>query len=140
MDDQPLEAYDPQGLVRHEPNSDYCINLANRIRGVQKDQDKRWRELDADDSTLPEYLGSKESFASTRRGHRTLINIGDWNLRRLQDKYDDECGPPPPPLSCKVDEKGARNAGTATAIGAALYWVISEGTRLFPPRNLVPVP
>ncbi|NQX68950.1 hypothetical protein HQN90_22740 [Paenibacillus alba] len=31
---------------------------------------------------------------------------------------------------------------TAKAVGAGtiIYWIISEGTRLFPPRNLIPIP
>jgi RHS repeat-associated protein len=138
----PLSSVDPLGLARHDPNSLYCRQLADRIKGVMDDQDKRWSELEADDGTLPEYIGPGESFYATRRGHRTLINKGDQNLRRLQDKFDDDCGPPPPPLDCPSEnsQKAANVAKTGMAL-TALYWIISEGSRvLFPPRNLVPVP
>lgn len=51
---------------------------------------------------------------------------------------------PPPELNIEIYRKGmarpydnaARAAGTATL----LYWLLSEGSRLFPPRNLVPIP
>jgi RHS repeat-associated protein len=36
------------------------------------------------------------------------------------------------------DDKG--NTAKSISARAILYWVISEGSRLFPPRNLVPVP
>jgi RHS repeat-associated protein len=42
-----------------------------------------------------------------------------------------------------ISDESKRKAGAAAggvAAGAALYWIISEGSRLFPPRNLVPVP
>ena len=33
-----------------------------------------------------------------------------------------------------------KNVATAIAVGVVVYWVVSEASRLFPPRNLVPVP
>jgi len=44
-------------------------------------------------------------------------------------------GKPLPPLA-----RAAGRAAGGAAIGTILYWIISEGSRLFPPRNLVPVP
>lgn len=41
----------------------------------------------------PERLaGRNEALGSTRRGHRTLINITDSRLRYYEDRYDNECG------------------------------------------------
>jgi RHS repeat-associated protein len=36
--------------------------------------------------------------------------------------------------------KGTNSCATVASIGVIIYWIISEVTRLFPPRNLVPVP
>jgi RHS repeat-associated protein len=135
----PLDYIDPSGLARHDPNSLYCRNLAGKIKNIGDQLDKRWQELDQ--GGLPEYIGPGESFYQTMRGHRTIINMMDRNRRDLEDKYDDDCGPPPPPLMCPATADNAKKAaGTAAAL-TALYWVVSEGSRiLFPPRNLVPVP
>jgi RHS repeat-associated protein len=134
----PVDYVDSSGLARHDPNSLYCRNLAGKIQNIGDQLDKRWQELDQ--GGLPQYIGPGESFYQTMRGHRTIINMMDRNRRDLQDKYDDDCGPPPPPLVCPGTASNAKKAaGTAAAL-TALYWVISEGSRLFPPRNLVPVP
>ena len=136
----PLSFVDPLGLAKQDPNSLYCRQLAAKIGRVSKDLDKRWEELDADAGNLPEYLGPGEPFFATRRGHRTLINMADRNLRDLQGKYDDECGPPPPPKTCPAEDNQTTKAAETAAALTALYWIISEGSRLFPPRNLIPVP
>jgi len=37
--------------------------------------------------------------------------------------------------------KQASNAAKVVAVGVVIYWVVSEGSRIFfPPRNLVPIP
>jgi hypothetical protein len=49
----------------------------------------------------------------------------------------------PVPESPAASDKIAASTGkaaTAAAIGTAIYWIISEGSRLFPPRNLIPIP
>ena len=33
-----------------------------------------------------------------------------------------------------------REAATLATLGVILYWIVSEGSRLFPPRNLIPIP
>ena len=96
----PLTYTDSLGLARHDPNSFFCRNLAKKIQDLKNGLDKRWRELIADDEALPEYIGPGEDFYQTRRGHRTIINRETEFLRRNQEKYDRECGPPPPPLFC----------------------------------------
>jgi len=58
-----------------------------------------------------------------------------WNERRSkqpcpQNKHPTE----------KPNTDGLKKAATWAAVGTVLYWVISEGSRLFPPRNLIPVP
>ena len=39
-----------------------------------------------------------------------------------------------------VSPETAKKVVTGVAYGTILYWIISEGSRLFPPRNLVPIP
>jgi hypothetical protein len=43
------------------------------------------------------------------------------------------------PLTPEEQANLKRTAGGVTA-GVIIYWIISEATRLFPPRNLIPVP
>ena len=33
-----------------------------------------------------------------------------------------------------------KRTAVAITVGVVVYWVVSEASRLFPPRNLVPVP
>jgi RHS repeat-associated protein len=104
----PMTYVDPLGLARHRPDSLYCQRLAARIAGVANDLDKRWVELELNNANngkgLPEYIGPGERDYQTRRGHRRLIDKADRNYRDLQDQYDNECGPPPPPLSCPQEQ------------------------------------
>jgi len=50
--------------------------------------------------------------------------------------------PVPEPTPAPAPDPSDDNGNTAKNVSALaiLYWVISEGSRLFPPRNLVPVP
>ena len=64
----------------------------------------------------------------------------------LEDEFDENCpdgdqpkDPVPVPVPVPACKKVATAAFWAT-VGTALYWIISEGTRLFPPRNLILVP
>lgn len=45
--------------------------------------------------------------------------------------------PPQPPQS---DKSACKQVCGWALVGTILYWICSEGSRLFPPRNLVPVP
>jgi len=47
-------------------------------------------------------------------------------------------GPQSSPMSITPQQAG--NAAKGVAWGVIIYWTISEGSRLFPPRNLIPVP
>ena len=119
----PLDGLDRTGL-KQDPKSNYCVNLAKKIANVKASLDKRWQELKADDGGLPEYIGPGESFYQTRRGHRTIINIEDQNIRRLEQQYDDECGPPPPPVPvCKpaADTASSSSSGSTSKSNAGTY-------------------
>jgi len=38
------------------------------------------------------------------------------------------------------EQKNLKRAAGGVSAGVIIYWIISEATRLFPPRNLIPVP
>ncbi|MFJ4143422.1 RHS repeat-associated core domain-containing protein [Pseudomonas sp. NPDC089734] len=88
----PTEWVDPLGLAKHSPDSAYCRDLQRKMGNIRLDLDKRWSELNSDDQGLPEYIGPGEQFYQTRRGHRTIINKLDRNLRDVERQYDEECG------------------------------------------------
>ncbi|MGQ5522386.1 hypothetical protein ACUHMQ_03895 [Chitinimonas sp. PSY-7] len=84
------------------------------------------QELDQDQFGLPERLPNpaNETFYATRRGHRTLVNIRDQQTRRLEKKYDEDCGggddDNASSNSCEVCPSGSTVAKAAGA-GAAAY-------------------
>ncbi len=110
----PLSWVDRSGLAMHRPDSQYCQDLRKKIENIRKDIEKRYDELDADSDGLPERIGAPEAFHATRRGHRTLINILDQRARRLEDKYDDECGGD----DCESCPTGGQVVVAVGAIGA----------------------
>lgn len=114
VDSSPLSFIDRLGLAKHKPDSAHCTELKNKIERVRKDLEKRYDELKRNPLNLPERIGPGESLASTQRGHRTLINIYDNNLRDLEKKYDDECG-----SSCG-NEPCPSTGTVVTALGAAV--------------------
>jgi RHS repeat-associated protein len=116
VNNSPLLYSDSSGLARHDPNSLYCRNLAEKIINVEKQLDQKFKELDENNDTLPEYIGKPGRFFQTRRGHRTVINRMDRNLRIIKDKYDDECGPPPPPTMCPGISNDLKRAAKNTLI------------------------
>ncbi|WP_455894233.1 RHS repeat domain-containing protein, partial [Pseudomonas palmensis] len=88
----PVNWTDPFGLAKHNPNSQHCIDLRNKIANKKIAIEKRWKELELDEKRLPEYIGPGESLHETRRGHRTLINMSDISLRKSEEIYEGECG------------------------------------------------
>ena len=109
---------DRLGLAKHKPDSQHCKSLRGKIDRARKDLDRRWDELDRNPLNLPERIGPGEQLQETRRGHRTLINKNDANLRKLEQEYDDDCGGDDGPGgSCKANE--CPSAGTVLAAAAA---------------------
>jgi RHS repeat-associated protein len=115
VDGDPVNWMDPWGLAKHDPNSQRCLDLAEKITKIQQDLLDRYNAIDSNQRNLPERIGPGESLASTVRGHRTLINIRDRDLRNAQNKYDDECGPPSPPPPCPDNAAAAARAASAAA-------------------------
>lgn len=59
----------------------------------------------------------------------------DWSKNPPRQNWE----PIPQIDTSELVDNAGKAAGWATA-GTVIYWIISEGTRLFPPRNLVPIP
>lgn len=81
----------------------------------------------ADEDTDYNHAGDDHEFPHKHRW--------DWNKKPPRQDWE----PIPKNDSSNIVDNAGEAAGWATA-GTALYWIISEGTRLFPPRNLIPVP
>ena len=84
--------------------------------------------------------GEKLDFHPGQPGAPGFGGQDHWHLNGGKWHYlpGSEC-----PTSDKPDneESSGNSAAKAAGVGAALYWIISEGSRiLFPPRNLLPVP
>jgi RHS repeat-associated protein len=120
-----LSFIDPLGLAKQKPNSAYCKNLSDKIQKGRTEVSTRLQELLDDQAALPERLASpkNEPFYATRRGHRTLINIRDSQTRRLEEKYDKDCGDDDndeSKSSCEVCPSGSTVVAVVGA-GAATY-------------------
>lgn len=141
-DGNPINLVDPNGL---DPSSEQCISLLEKIRNVEHEIQKRIGELDEDPLGLPEICeGDDKKPSQSKRGHRRLLNMHKANLAALKAMYLAKCGPPPggmPELGKNVLDWEYWEEVTGLS-GAALvaYLLASEGSRLFPPRNLIPVP
>lgn len=61
------------------------------MQNLQNDLDDRWSDLAADPLGLPERIGPGEKLSQTKRGHRTMINDRESNLRKFEKRYTDEC-------------------------------------------------
>ncbi|WP_192558459.1 RHS repeat-associated core domain-containing protein [Pseudomonas allokribbensis] len=101
----PVGWVDPLGLAKHSPDSVHCQRLEKKISNIKEALDKRWHELESDEQGLPEYIGPGESLYQTRRGHRTIINHTDGNLRKLERQHDEECKSENKPGTCPCTKK-----------------------------------
>jgi RHS repeat-associated protein len=135
----PANQTDPTGF---DNNSEYCRRLLDKIRNIEERIKQRQRDLQDDPLNLPGSCPGKPSLS--RRGHQMLINMDKALLAARLAEYAWRCKDKPPsppvPVPVPVPADTAVKAGTAVSVGVILYWIISEGSRLFPPRNLIPVP
>ena len=122
VNENPTWAFDPQGL---EPKP--LPKSRTRLRDCNDDEMAKCKAQ----------CGSRGvqscKVSQTFRITRTLAN-GAW-------LYEWKDGPPS--CSCNDPENcpnAFQRAADALGISLATYLIISEGSRLFPPRNAVPVP
>ena len=108
--------------------------------------DQRTGELDEDPLGLPESCpGDDQRPSLSREGHRRLINADKAQLAALKSLYLAFCSDLPPggtPQSNEsfFDRKYWEQVTGLTGAALVTYLIISEGSRLFPPRNLIPIP
>jgi RHS repeat-associated protein len=138
----PINFVDPSGLSREQR----CKSLLNKINNVQKSLDEKLRDMREDRWNLPgKCPGDKEKPGISRRGHQMVINMKKAQLAMLKGWYMAQCGGDPPsgpaPAGAPIFSREYWEQVTGLS-GAALaaYLIISEGSRLFPPRNLIVVP
>ena len=146
--DNPTTADDPSGMdpgPYHPPagvkmrcrETDSCAVLEGKIWLFER--------------TIHSHEGWDRNVARPNGGNRHSAEIADLygGYAKCIAIYAAKClrkkpGPSQPGASCPaLDDsalKAASNAAAAAAAAVILYWVISEGTRLFPPRNLLPIP
>ncbi|WP_158235616.1 RHS repeat-associated core domain-containing protein [Acidovorax sp. 56] len=130
VDSNPLSFIDPAGLAKLPASSAHCSALRRKIQNLNNDLDKRWSELELDPQGLPERVSPNESLSASRRGHRTLINERDSNLRKYERRYSDECEdePPPPPAPsqefCGDRCKQVIKAVTEAVTGAIIFTLV----------------
>jgi len=135
----PVNQTDPTGF---DSDSQFCRRLLEKIENVRQNIQRRIGQLDENPLGLPESCPGPPSLS--KAGHRMLINMDKALLASLEATYAWRCKdkPPSPPVPVPVPAPAdtAVKAGTAVSVGVIIYWIISEGSRLFPPRNLIPVP
>jgi hypothetical protein len=124
-----------------------------RIENVRRRIQKRLGDLDEDPLGLPESCpGDSEHPSLSRRGHRRLINQDKALLAALEAMYAVRCKDTPPsapvpvpiPIPIPLPAPGSADTQTKVAAtvstGLVVNLLISEGSRLFLPRNLLPIP
>jgi hypothetical protein len=141
----PVNLSDPTGLAA---SSEQCRRLLERIRNIQRKIDERTGELEENPRGLPETApGDLCRPSLSRAGHRRLINMDKAQLASLKALYLAICSCDPPGGTPAVagdpsflDRKYWEKVTGLTGGALLAYLLISESTRLFPPRNLVPIP
>ena len=136
--DNPVRWSEPSGLGPRQldPNSEECKALAQKIDNIRKDLAKRRREYAENPGRLPDSVpGGKPR--ESRDGHLGLINELEQILAQREKEYAEKCGG----QQCPSDNSSAVDSiAKALGISVSTYLIISEGSRLFPPRNAIPVP
>ena len=130
----PLSFTDPMGL-KHKANSAHCSALRKKMQNLRNDLDDRWSDLAADRLNLPKRLGPGELLSQTKRGHRTMINDRESNLRKFEKRYSDECEDDDDNGSGQSCDTGCAAVGAAATVGAGYvaYRCLRMLPSLFPP-------
>jgi hypothetical protein len=133
----PLRWSDPSGLGPRQldPNSEECKALARKIDNIRKDIEKRRREHAENPGKLPESVpGGKPR--ESREGHLGLIKDLEAILAQREAEYAAKCGG----QQCPPDTSAIEDMAKMLGVSVGTYLLISEGSRLFPPRNAIPIP
>jgi RHS repeat-associated protein len=123
VNDDPLDYIDPEGLAGSGAPR-------RRVRDCNSDE---WTQCEAQCAGKGVRSCKRQQlFQPVRTTNRngTVLTNWVWKDQGLSCDCKD-------PEACK---NAIKNAAAALGISVPLYLIISEGSRLFPPRNLVPVP
>jgi len=140
---QPVSLTDTDGLMA---SAQECEAILRKIRNLEESIAKRTGEIRENPRDLPwTCTGDRDSPRLSIRGHIKLINTERARLAFWKAVYLAKCGGRPPgglpgPGESFFDEKYWENVTGLTGSALIAYLLVSEGSRLFPPRNLVPVP
>jgi len=158
----PVGLTDPSGLKAAvlEATPTYCDLLRRDIEATIEELAERYLDIVMDPHGLQfdhwSHSNPHPAYGSVE-GHRRQFTEKQGNLRNLSDRYRRNCPDDPPPPAAparllgnapvpnpqvfhpnQVDPKYVLWGLSDAAL--VLYLILSEGSRLFPPRNLLPVP
>jgi hypothetical protein len=123
VNDDPLDYIDPKGLASSGAP-------LRRVRDCNSDE---WTQCEAQCAGKGVRSCKRQQlFQPVRTTNRdgTVLTNWVWKDQGLSCDCKD-------PDACK---NAIKNAAAALGLSVTTYLIISEGSRLFPPRNLVPVP
>ncbi|MDN7445615.1 RHS repeat-associated core domain-containing protein, partial [Burkholderia cepacia] len=145
----PLAYIDPLGLVRQlDPNGAECQQLKRKIQNKKSDINKRICEVKTNPLDLPYYPPYRGALPRMSvQGHEDIIRDLKDGLADDEALYAEKCGgggtgsaPVASTSTQAAVPPSESDAVKAVGAGVIAYWIISVGSRLFPPRNLIPVP
>jgi hypothetical protein len=142
----PTNLSDPTGF--NPSYSSYLIMFSKQNRKKGKTAPKSWPSLPSNLAgknpkwnPLGYWEGKKGKYTWDNKSHGAGVNRG---AGEQDGHWDDEDS------NNRWDRKGnllpiasrpiSRNANYGLAAGAAIYLIISEGSRIIPIRNLIPIP
>ena len=89
---------------------------------------------------MPSGGGEQPGGSWDPEGHWDVDNVGGKGRRRFNPDGTEVTHDGDPVYGPQQLPQPSARQVTGVALGTVLYWIISEGLRLFPPRNLVPIP
>lgn len=118
-----------------------------------QDQQSQQQDKDKQQTPMPTAAGSGKGGGQPPKGERRLTGKPEFQdkpgklpkgVRENPDKPGEYQVRNPHTGNWENKSKGwspyAQKASVWTTVGIVTYWIISEGTRVFPPRDLIPVP
>ena len=162
----PISFIDPRGLASTQMPDGWqklpCSDLAALIIELRNALAKRLQDLRADKNNLYNNPNPPPN-SGTWKGHQQMFEQTQKQLQNVLDLFNSKgCGDPipadaaqlasiatptqpaPKPSWFESNRDAISNATGLSAAGATVvlvtYLIVSEGSRAFPPRNLVPVP
>ena len=145
-ENNPVSRVDPDGLMMTSALIALSIDEGSISFAKGGNQNQRSDEFkDYTTEELQEEYNrparTPEEKARKKKIEKELKARGQRNKKKRQE--NNYTGQPPldtVPGFPRTSNGQEKRAAEAAAAGVIIYWIISEGTRLFPPRNLIPIP